>query len=127
MYKFVVKYALAGALSTVFSMLSFPFIYEEIFLKNHFNLAFAISVILNISISFSLQRIFVFKSKNKLIKELTKFITGAVFLTVVGYVVGYIFVHLMGFSSYKVNMTVVALSSVASFIWHKFITFGVKA
>lgn len=127
MYKYAIRYSLAGAFATIFSMFSFPLIYEELFLKNYFNLAFVISCILNVALSFFLQRVFVFRSKNKILKELTKFLMGAAFLILVGYAVTYIFVQYMGLSSYRVNIAVVAMSSVASFVWHKFLTFGDKS
>lgn len=127
MYSQVARFAIAGAIATVFSMLSFPIIYEELFGRDCFSTAYILSCAFNVSLSFGLQRFFVFKSKENLVKEFARFVFGAVFLMLIGYVLVYLFVEYMAFNSYLVNIVVVAFISVASFLWHKLITFGVKS
>lgn len=127
LYKHLTRFAIAGAIATVFAMFSFPLIYEELLGKNHFSLAYMTSCLLNVTLSFALQRYFVFQSKKKLIKEFFKFVSGAGFLMLIGYVAVYLLVEHMKFNSYVINIVAVSITSVASFVWHKFITFGVKS
>jgi len=127
LYKHLTRFAIAGSVATVFAMFSFPLIYEELFGRKFFNLAYIISCLFNVILSFLLQRIFVFQSKKRLIREFFKFALGAVFLMLLGYVVVYFFVEYMAFNPYLINIAVVSITSIASFLWHKFITFGVKS
>lgn len=127
LYRHLTRFAIAGGIATVFAMFSFPLIYEELFGRKFFNLAYIISCLFNVVLSFLLQRFFVFQSENNLIQEFFKFVLGAVFLMLLGYVVVYFFVNYMDFNSYLINIAVVSITSIASFLWHKFITFGVKS
>jgi putative flippase GtrA len=126
MVKEMIRFGIAGAIATIFAMFSFPFLYEDIFFRRYFTIAYVLSSALNVSLSFSLQRYFVFKSRGPLFNEFLKFTLGALFLIILGYMISYVFIEFFLFNAYVVNIVVVAATSISSFLWHKVITFGVN-
>jgi putative flippase GtrA len=120
----VARFAIAGAVSTLFAMFSFPIVYEEIFRRNYFDLSYVLSCALNLSLSFTLQRYFVFQSNRSILKEFVRFIFGALFLMLIGYIIVWYLVRYFTFNIYLVNVFVVLIIAIASFLWHKLITFG---
>ena len=60
---------IGGGLSTIISYITFPIIHRIIFQEEFFKLSYLIACIINITFSYSIQRIYVYKSKEKLLRE----------------------------------------------------------
>lgn len=116
------RFAIAGLFSTGLAYISFPIFYNYISVNNFIN-SFVFSLFINVSFSFCLQRIFVFRSKNNWLIEYFKFFLGGFVIIVFGYTTLYYFVEIKKYDPMVGNFLVVSFSSLLSYLYHSFITF----
>jgi putative flippase GtrA len=117
------RFGVAGIFVTLLSCVSFPFMYEIIFDKNFFTLSFIIAGFVNVTTSYVLQRIFVFKSTKKWLTEYIHFWLNASLLMIAAFILLYVLVHWGSFSPLVSNLFVVAVSAILSYVVHNSVTF----
>ena len=114
----------SGALSTAVAYVTFPLFYLKVFGSDHFIAALACSAVINVSVSFLLQRIFVFRSRGRWMREYLQFWVGASIVAAAAYAVLYLFVRVMAWDATLANAVVVTVSAIASFAYHQSVTFA---
>lgn len=118
----VSRFFITGLLATGLSYVSFPLFYEYVFDKSY-NLSFFWSTFLNVTFSFTLQKYFVFKSKDHFFYEYIKFACSALLIIFVAYFsMQYLILNMM-IKSFYANFLVVTISAIVSYLMHSLITF----
>jgi putative flippase GtrA len=117
------RFGLAGGISTLVSYVCFPLVYEKLFLSRNFVASFALSTFINVTVSYLLQRTYVFRSRNSWAAEYVVFWTNAALIIMVAFVTLAALLKILGLSAFIGNFIVVSCSAVASYWLHKNITF----
>lgn len=118
------RFGLAGGLATFISYLSFPLIYETFFDRQLFILSYIMASFINITVSYVLQRKFVFKSNKHWLPEYIYFWINASLLMLTAFFILYGLVHWLHVNSFLSNFIVVTFAAIASYLIHNSITFG---
>lgn len=135
--KLLSRFAVAGITSTVFAYFSFPIIFNLIMLMAKenklfelmryrgvvLNVSYMFALILNVSISFYLQKKVVFRSKRQWLREYIKFWMGALGIVLIGYFVLLWLTNIINLDIFISNAIVVTFSAVLSFLFHYIVTF----
>ena len=114
------RYSLVGAISTMFAYISYPtvnWILDSTFLS------FLSSCFLNVTMSYFLQRRFVFKSSRSWRKEYMHFWLGSFFTILISGIILFL-LKSIGINDVFANFISVTLSAVLNFIYQRQITFG---
>lgn len=117
MYKKINRIIIGGVLSTVISYITFPIIYRNIFQEEFFILSYLTACIINITFSYTIQRIFVYKSKEKLLREFI-FFSNAIILIIITYINLYILINWLNINYFQSNCIAVTISAIISFVLH---------
>ena len=120
-----IRFIVSGIVATGISYISFPLSFDYLFDKN-FNLAFLFATAVNITISFLMQKYFVFKSEGYLLNEFIKFTFSASLLVFVSFVALKILVLHFKFDAFISNFVVVSISAITSYLIHSNVTFRGK-
>lgn len=135
--KLLGRFAVAGGVSTLFAFFSMPAIFylcgrlSQIIYKNGaaehqaliFNIAYVLSVILNVNFSFYLQKRAVFRSKKNWLGEYVKFWFGALGIIFIGYFIMWSLVEIYYINIIVANIITVCISAALSFTFHFLVTF----
>lgn len=116
------KFLFSGLLVTLLSYLSFPLIFYY-FNEAYFNLSYLISAIINISLSFFLQKFYVFKSNNKISKEYFRFLLNTICITFIYYIFLYLMVKYFLLNFILSNSILTTLAALSSYLVHSKFTF----
>ncbi len=119
------RFILSGIVVTGISYISFPICFNYLFQK-HFNLAFLFATLFNITISFLMQKYFVFRSKGDFLKELIKFTFSACLLIIISFFALRVLIIYLKFEAFLSNFIVVSISAITSYLIHSYITFRGK-
>lgn len=117
------RFSVAGGIATTISYFTFPAIYEYLFYKRLIE-SYLVSTILNITVSFFLQKYFVFRSTKKIFHEYLLFFSGAMGLVVLSYLLLQYLIYELRLESFYANAIAVTLTAAVSFIYHSKLTFG---
>jgi len=120
----IIRFGLAGALSTLFALASFPVIYYFFGQNTYFAASYVSASFLNIVVSYVLQRKYVFRSKHNILRQFIKFVSVAILLSASAYIFVFIAIQVYGFSTFTSNGFAVALSAVVSFLVSDRFTFA---
>jgi putative flippase GtrA len=119
------RFLLIGAINTLIGYLVVTCLYYFYSTKISFFLIGVISNIINISIAFTLQKIFVFRTQGNWISEyLRSYITYGT-VGILGFVLLWIFLNIFHLNIWISQGVIIAMMTCVSFIGHKKITFGV--
>lgn len=135
------RFGIAGALATMVAYASFPllwrgfdlvaeFVPQQLIISlasYKFRLIFGLSVLINVSISFLLQKHAVFRSDGSFVMEYLRFCVGALPISAAGYIALRYMLENLGLAPGASNAIVVSISSAASFLYHYMVTFRVRA
>ena len=117
-----IRFIISGAIATLVSYVTFPFFYIEIFPNSYYS-AYGLSTFLNITISFVMQKYFVFRSPNSLLLEYVRFVASATVLVIIGYLaLGYLIFN-MHIHPALGNFIVVTVTAISSYLVHTLVTF----
>jgi len=118
-----VNYLIVGSFSTLISIMILPTIN---FLTNNIKLIYQITAatILNVTISFCLQRFFVFKSNKKIFIEYIKFWFSSFFVLVFCNSILFFLIEEFLINVFISNLVVTILSALLGFIIHTRFTFS---
>lgn len=110
-------------MSASIAYISFPLIYTYLLENNFFNLAFGITAIINITASFCLQRIYVFRSKEPWLQQYVRFWLSGILVIIFSYIGMRAMLFAFKLEVFIANAIVVTLSAIASYLLHSNLTF----
>lgn len=116
------RFLIAGIISTVVAFFTFPIIFRY-FLADYFSIAFVLAQTINITLSFMLQKIFVFKIAGWSNIILMKFFFNAINLQIIAYTLLFFLVNILNINVIYANIFVTLVISICSFFLHKASTF----
>ena len=119
-----VKFLITGAISTLIAFFTFPIIFKYFF-TNLFFISFIFAQLINIFISFLLQKFYVFKIFGWNNALLIKFYVNAVKLQLLNYACLYFLINFLNFNVQYSNIIMTTLIAILSFYLHKNITFKI--
>lgn len=120
----IIRFGLAGMISTLFALVSFPAIYHFFGKEIYFLASYVAASFFNIVVSYVLQRRYVFKSSNNVLRQFTKFFCAAILLSASAYMFVFFAVQVYGFSPFAANGFAVGFSAVVSFLVSERFTFA---
>ena len=117
------RITIVGGLSTLLAYVSFPLIYETIFDYQLFTLSFILASFINVTASYSMQRIFVFKSTKRWFLEYLHFWFNGSLLLAGSFIGLYGLEQWTSMNPFTNNFIIVTVSSIASYVVHDRVTF----
>lgn len=121
--KHVIRFLFVGVLNTVFGYGIYALL---VFLGIQYLVANTISTVLGVIHSYLWNRFFTFKSKNKALKEIFKFISVYIISYLIGMLTLMIFVKKIGISEYVAGVINLFITTMISYFGHKYFSFAKK-
>jgi putative flippase GtrA len=121
--KRIVKFGITGVLATGVAYVSFPFIYIYVLAGKHHLAAYIFASIINITVSFTLQRIYVFRSANAWFPEYTQFWASAALIIFISYVCMNALIFRFHINPVVANSIIVTFSAITGYLVHSKLTF----
>lgn len=120
-YEEIINYLIFGVLTTLVSIISY-FIFSKIF-GVYYLISNIISWILSVLFAYITNKLYVFKSDNKIIKELINFFSSRIFTFIVDMVMMYVLVSILKFDDMIVKIIVQFVVIVLNYVLSKLFVF----
>ena len=115
-----IRFLFVGGLNTIVGYGVYALL---LYLNVNYLVANTISTIIGIAHSYLWNRFFTFKSKNKALKEITKFVAVYTISYVIGMCTLYIFKDKLSISPYIAGLINLVITTLISYFGHKYISF----
>ena len=115
-----IRFLFVGGLNTIVGYGVYALL---LYLNVNYLVANTISTIIGIAHSYLWNRFFTFKSKNKALKEITKFVAVYAISYVIGMCTLYIFKDKLSISPYIAGLINLVITTLISYFGHKYISF----
>ncbi len=116
-----IRFLLVGGFNTVVSYLIFAFLYKVVGL--HYNVALPVQYMITVNMSILTMRYYVFRSKGDFLKEFTKAWSVYIFMFFFNAAMLNLFVQIMGLPPLLAQALYLTISTVVTFILHKYLSF----
>lgn len=120
-YEEIINYLIFGVLTTLVSIISY-FIFSKIF-GVYYLISNIISWILSVLFAYITNKLYVFKSNNKIIKELINFFSSRIFTFIVDMMMMYILVSILKLDDMLVKIIVQIIVIVLNYVLSKLFVF----
>lgn len=119
----LIKYFITGIVTTLFSCLSFPFLYFWLLPNNSLFSTYFIAACLNIFFGFTLQKYFVFNSRSRTLLTLLKFIISNIVIFFINYYLLFFIINVLELSAFWANIIIVIISAFLNLLFSFFYSF----
>lgn len=120
--KTFVKFIFWGSINTAINYPIFPTLFYYVFNEN-FIITSITSTVINITLSFIIQRKFTFRSSNKILKEYVKFFFNTLSVIILLLFLLYYLINVLCYNAYLAQAIVTIIGAFTTYILHKYVTF----